>query len=103
MLEVWRVSVYNACKSQIRHTNIICNDLILSISITGTNQHKFEKLWEADRQTDRSAITKIETQFYKVRIRKENEFLTAESGWLSFLRDAFCSIPAKKSNKFGGE
>ena len=47
-LKVWYVSVYKESKSRIRHTDIICNDLIYRLL-----ERVFENIRYADRQTDR--------------------------------------------------
>ena len=63
-LVVWYVSVYKARKGRISRTNIICNELIYRPL---ENVRKHEPCGQTDRQTDKFAFTKTETQFYKLR------------------------------------
>ena len=54
-------------KSRIRHTYIICNDLIYRPL---ESVRKYKPCGQTDRQTDKFAITAAETQVYKLIIRR---------------------------------
>ena len=65
------ISVYKVCESRTRRMNIICNDLILYRSLEHTEITLKILGMRTDRQTDKLAITKIETQFYKLSIETQ--------------------------------
>ena len=92
---VWYVSVYKVRESRIRRTNIICDDLIYR---PFERVRKFSASGQTDRQTDTFAITKTETQFYKLRTSVN----TTQHMSYSRVPDLRAPIPLKMCEKTGG-
>ena len=67
-LVVWYVSVYKVCKSRIRRTNIVCNDLTNRPS---ERVRKYKVCGQTNRQTDTFAITETETVIQTGNTRKK--------------------------------